>query len=296
MSGVHKDQQGCKFLRPEDVRKLGSYEFAPRNLAEGYLSGKHRSKNRGASVEFHDYRQYVRGDDPAMVDWRVYARSDRHYIKTFEQETNMECYIFLDSSASMGFGENISKLEYASFFSAALSYLVVKNRDRISLLTFDQSLREYRPPGSTAQHLDQIMQILESNQPGNETSISEALTKGYPLLKRKATVVILSDFFDDPVKVIKALNPYIHRGYRIYLFHVLSPEELLLNYDGIYTFHDSESGRKVVVNTNRLRSQYRKTIQEHIGVIRNLARRRGIIYSLARTDTSFFELFDQFSN
>ena len=126
-----------RYLRPEDIRKLQTFEFAPKAMVEGYLAGMHRSRQRGSSIEFHEYRQYVPGDDPAAVDWRVYARTDRHYLRTYNLETSMECHIFLDSSASMGFGAAPAKLEYASFFAAALCYLVLINHDRVSLLLFD---------------------------------------------------------------------------------------------------------------------------------------------------------------
>ena len=140
-----------KYLKPEDVLRLGNYEFGAKALVEGYLSGRHRSKSRGSSIEFHEYRQYSPGDDPAMVDWRVFARSDRHYLKTFEQETNMECHIFVDSSGSMGFKDQgeLTKLEYASFFAACLSWLVIKKNDRVSLQLFDDKVKSYFEAGST---------------------------------------------------------------------------------------------------------------------------------------------------
>lgn len=135
-----------KYLRPEDIRKLETFEFAPKAVVEGYLAGNHRSRSRGCSIEFRDYREYVHGDDPALIDWRVFARTDRYYLRTYEQETNMECHVFLDSSASMGFGRELSKLEYGSFFAAALCYLVTRNSDRVSLQLFDDSIRHFFPP------------------------------------------------------------------------------------------------------------------------------------------------------
>ncbi|MFT7304586.1 MAG: hypothetical protein ACI8UZ_003444, partial [Akkermansiaceae bacterium] len=160
-----------KYIRPEDVRRLANYEFGVKALVEGFLSGRHRSKERGASIEFAEYRQYVPGDDPALVDWRVFARTDKHYLKTFEQETNMECHIFLDSSASMGFQEDgpITKLEYASFFAACLSWLVVSKNDRVSLQIFDDKIRQFFEPGSTRRHLHNLLTALEHNEAGEKT-------------------------------------------------------------------------------------------------------------------------------
>lgn len=284
-----------KYLRPEDVRKLQTYEFAPKALVEGYLAGRHRSKTRGSSIEFHEYRQYTPGDDLKLVDWRVYARTDRHYLRTFEQETNMECHIFVDSSASMGFARKseISKLEYASFFAAALTYLVMRNGDRVSVQLFDDQIREFFPPGSTQSHLHQILNALERNQPGNETSVAHALEKSFPLLKRKGTLVVLSDFFDDPGAIFQALSPYIHRGYRIHLFHILTPAEIELEQRGLTTFLDLESGSRLVAHPENLRKRYKEAMQTHITGLRELATRRGVDYFLSPTSQHYFKLFDR---
>lgn len=282
-----------KYLRAEDIRRLASYEFAPRALVEGYLAGRHRSRTRGPSTEFRDYRQYVPGDDLKSVDWRVYARTDRYFLRTYELETNMGCHILLDSSASMGFGRGLSKLEYASFFAAALSYLVTKSGDRVSLLLFDEKIRQFHPPGSTNRHLQNLMNTLERNEPGQPTSLATALTRAFPLMPRRGMLVILSDFFDDPGAILTALNPYVHRGFSIHLFHVLAPEELDLEDRGLVAFHDLETRQRVVAHTDHLRTKYREAMQAHIQNLRQLAVRRRIDYTVARTDTHYFALFDK---
>lgn len=282
-----------KYLKPEDIRKLATFEFAPKALVEGYLSGRHRSLSRGSSIEFRDYRQYVQGDDPALIDWRIFARTDRHYLRTYEQETNMDCHVFLDSSASMGFGTSLTKLEYASFFAAALCYLVIKNTDRVSLQIFDDRIREFYPPGSTGKHLQNLMQALENNQPGNRTSLAEALTRSYPLLNRKGTLIVISDFFDDAPAIFAALGPYLHRGFKIHLFHILAPEEMDIEDKGLVTFTDLETGRKVIAHTDNLRKPYKDAIQSHINGLRQLAVRRNVDYVVSRTDTHYFKLFDR---
>lgn len=282
-----------KFLKAEDIRKLNSFEFAPRALVEGYLSGRHRSSARGSSINFRDYREYVPGDDLALVDWRVFARTDRHYLRTFEQEVNMECHIFLDSSASMAFGHTLSKLEYASFFAAALCYLVVKNTDKVSLQIFDEKIRHFYPLGSTGRHLTTLMHALEKNQAGNKTSIAEALRRSYPLLKRKGTLVVISDFFDDPAAIFAALSPYLHRGFQIHLFHILAPEELELEDKGLRVFDDMETRQRITAHTANIRERYRTAIDDHINALRELAVRRNVDYMMARTDTHYFKLFDR---
>ncbi len=284
-----------QYLRPEDIRKLQSFEFAPKALVEGYLSGRHRSRARGSSVEFHEYREYTPGDDLKLIDWRVFARCDKHFLRTFEQETNLECHLFLDSSASMGFtgGAELSKLEYGSFFAAALSYLVIRYGDRVSLQTFDDKIREFFPPGSTSGHLNRILHALENNTPGNETSLAAALTKSAPLLTRKGILVVVSDFFDNPGEIFQALSPYLHRGFRIHLFHLLSPGELELESRGLTTYRDLETGGRLIAHSGNLRERYREAIDSHITSLRQLSQRRGVEYSLHRTDSHFFELFDK---
>ncbi|MBI2442131.1 MAG: DUF58 domain-containing protein [Lentisphaerae bacterium] len=282
-----------RYLKAEDIRKLAGFEFAPRLLAEGYLSGRHTSHLRGSSVDFRDYRQYVPGDDRALLDWRVYARTDRRYVRTYDQETNLECHVFLDSSASMGFGQPLTKLDYASFFAAALCYLVVKNTDRVSLQIFDEKIRHYYPLGSTGRHLQNLMHALESNQPGNKTSTAEALQRSAPLLKRRGTLVVISDFFDDPVAIFSALNPYLHRGFRIHLFHILTPQELELEDRGLLLFDDMETRQRVIAHTGNIRGLYKQAMDRHINSLRELAMRRQVDYLLARTDTHYFKLFDR---
>lgn len=280
------------FLKPEDIRRLATYEFAPKALAEGYLSGRHMSRQLGASIEFHDYRAYSPGDDPALIDWRVYARLDRYYLRTFEQETNLECHVFLDSSGSMGFGEPLTKLQYASFFTAALCHLVLRHSDRVSLTLFDTQVRSFHPPGSTNRHMQTLMNALERNVPGMETNAAEALRRCLPLLTRRATLIVVSDFLDDPASIFEALSPYLHRGFRVHLFQVLDPRELDLPRHGLRTFIDLESGRKITAHTEAVRLAYRTIMETHIARLQDLAARRNVDFVLARTDTHYFTLFD----
>lgn len=288
-------QTQYQYIRPEDIRRLSHYEFGVKALVEGYLSGRHRSRERGASIEFKEYRQYAPGDDLSLIDWRVFARTDRHYLRTFEQETNMECHIFLDSSASMGFQDEgpITKLEYASFFAACLSWLVISKNDRVSLQLFDEKIRQFFEPGSTRRHLHQMLTALENNQPGGKTSLAEALRRAQPLIKRKGTLVVVSDFFDKPEEIFKALNPYLHRGFRVHLFHVLDPAELNLPDRGLSRFIDMETDDRLVVHTQTLRDAWKKEMHSHTQQLRRLAASRQVDYALTTTTESWFKLFDR---
>ena len=287
-----------KYLKPEDINRLRNYEFGAKALVEGYLAGRHRSKQRGSSTEFHEYRQYTPGDDPSMVDWRVFARSDRHYLKTFEQETNLECTIFVDSSASMGFKEKseLSKLEYASFFAACLAWLVVSKNDQVGLQIFDQDIRHHLPPGSTRKHLHTILNMLEANQPGSQTSLAKSLKRANPLIKRKGTIVILSDFFDSPQAIFQALNPYLHRGFRIHLFHILDPGEITLTDRGLVRFSDMENDEQLTLHTPSIKQAWDEELKLHTKALRSLAASRRVDYALISTKDSYFNLFDRLSH
>ena len=285
-----------RFLNPADIRRLKNYEFGAKAMVEGYLAGRHRSHQRGSSIEFHEFRQYAPGDDLARVDWRVFARNDKLFLRTFEQETNLECHIFLDCSASMGFPENsprLSKLEYASFFAAALAWWVISKNDRVSLTLFDHGIRKFLPPASTRQHLHDLLATLETNRPGSNTSITETLARAQPLLKRKGTLVILSDFFTEPAALFRALNPYIHRGFRIHLFHLLDPSELNLDDRGLSRFIDMETNDQLTVHPHALRDAWQQELLNHTRALRALASARRADYALTSTADPYFSLFDR---
>jgi len=280
------------YLRPEDMRRVASYEFAPKALVEGYFSGRHRSLDRGSSTEFRDYRPYTQGDDPQRIDWRVFARTDRHYLRNYHQETSMNCHILLDSSASMAFGRDPSKLQYASFFSAALAYLVIRGKDRVSLGLFDEGLRDFFPLGSTSKHLSRILTTLEQNRPGSQTGFAQVLKQAAPLIKGRGSLVILSDFLEEPAEVFDALGIYLHRGFRVYLFQILDPQELQLPDRGLSSFRDLETGQQVVAHAREIQGAYDEAMTAHQRALRALARRRQIHLQTARTDTHYFQLFD----
>ena len=286
-------QRRYQYLRPEDIRRLAGFEFAPKAVVEGYYAGRHVSRSRGSSVEFRDYRQYVPGDDLGLVDWRVYGRTDRFYLRTYDHETSMDCHLFLDSSASMGFGKDPSKLEYASFFTACLAYLVIRGGDRVSLQIFDRKIRTFIPPGSTGSHLNGLLNLLERNQPGERTSLAESLRSSFPLLKRRGILVVVSDFFDDPVEIFAALGPYLHRGFKVFLYHVLTPAEMELEDKGLVAFRDLETGQQVIAHTDDVRDGYLDAMGRHIDALRDLSTRRSVEYTVARTDTHFYQLFER---
>lgn len=286
---------GHQFLRPEDVRRLSNYRFAAKMMVEGWMSGRHRSRGRGASSNFLEYRQYSQGDDVRMVDWRVFARTDRHYMKTFEHETHLECHLFVDSSASMGFRDSgpMTKLEYASFFAACFAWLVVRGHDMVSLQLFDDHIRHFLPPGSSMKHLDQLLTRLEHNAPGGKTSVAAALERARGLLQRKGTLIIVSDFLDDPAAIFHALNPYLHRGFKVIMVQVLDPGEVSLDGQGAVRYRDMETGRKLVLNPSGVKDEYRRSFLRHRLALRDMAATRGVAFLSVTTKESYYGLFDE---
>ncbi len=283
------------YLDPRDIRRLKNLNFGMKTMVEGQASGRHRSRQRGASSEFHEFRQYADGDDMSKVDWRVFARTDKLFLRTFEQETNLECHVMLDCSASMAYkGKNsaLSKIEYASYFAAALAWWVVSKNDKVSLTMFDQGIRRFLPPGSTRGHLNDILNTLEANVAGSGTSITTALTRAHGLIKRKGLLVLISDFFVEPAELFRALNPYLHRGFRVHLFHILDAGERDLQHTGLARYVDMENGSPLTVHAPSLREEWKELMLQHTRSLRSLAMSRNAQYALTTTDEPYFTLFD----
>jgi uncharacterized protein (DUF58 family) len=229
------------------------------------------------------------------VDWRVFARTDKVFLRTFEQETNMELHLLVDSSASMGFplAHGVTKLDHASFFAACLAYLVVRQTDKVSLHLFDDKVRTSLPSGGTRAHLHQCLSALEKNQAGGPTSLAAALERTLPLITRRGTLVILSDFYEDPAAIFKALNPALHRGFKIHLFHVMTPMELDIGDVGLTRFIDQETNERLTIHSEEVRAGYRDAVRERIQRLRSMAASRRVDWMLARTDESYFALLDR---
>lgn len=284
-----------QYLKPEDVLKLKSYEFAPRMLVEGYFAGTHHSSRKGQSSDFFDYREYSPGDDVRSIDWKVFARSDRYFVRLFEQYTDMVCYLFLDSSASMGYGQPFSKIDYCSFFTAALSYLIVKQGDLVSLTVSDDKIREHFPPGGTHSHLTNILNCMERNSARERTNLAEVLVRATPLLQKRGILVIISDLLDDLGRFFAALNPYLHRGFEVMIFHVLHPDEIALPPAGYVRFEDMETGARLTTDSNSITKSYASAVEQFRLNIRSLATRKRLSYTFASTKTHYFNLFDEFT-
>lgn len=277
-----------KYLDPEVVGKLKGMELKARMVVEGFIAGLHKSPYHGFSVEFAEHRQYMPGDNIRDIDWRVYAKSDRFYIKQYEEETNLKGYLLLDCSASMGYKSNgTAKLEYGSLLAAALSFLMLKQRDAVGLVTFDEKIRRYVPPRSKSGHLHVLLQELANQAPTDKTDISSTLHEMAERINRRGLVIILSDLFDDPHKIISGLKHFRHKHHEVILFHILDPRERDFAFSSEAVFKDMETGEEITTLPWQIRKHYQRATKEFSDLIASECRQSRIDYHLIDTSVPF---------
>ncbi|MCS7176106.1 MAG: DUF58 domain-containing protein [Candidatus Kapabacteria bacterium] len=254
-----------QYLKPELLMRLQSLELRARYVVEGFLVGLHRSPYHGFSVEFSEHRQYQPGDEPRLIDWKVYARTDRFYVKQFEEETNVRTLLVLDCSASMGFHHEgvVSKWGYAAVYAAALAYLLLRQKDAVGLALYAADLRLYRPPSARASHFQEIVTALESAEPQGETNVANALSQLAERLRRRSLVVVMSDFLDEPGTTVRALRRLRAQKHEVIAFQVLEPVERTLALGRAAEFHDMETGERVAAHPYFLRRDYQQAVEQH---------------------------------
>ena len=247
-----------RFLDPAIISRLGTMELKARTVVEGFLSGLHRSPYKGFSVEFAEYRQYLPGDDLSTLDWKVYARTDRHYVKKYEEETNLECHLLLDQSASMSYrgAAPMSKLEYGSVLAGSLAYLMHRQRDATGLIAFDEQIRFRLPAAARPGHLHALLLALERLKAGQRSDVARPLHQLAEALLKRSLVVLISDLLDDPEPVIKGLKHLRFRGTDVVVFQVLDPHELTFPFRGASKFKDLETAQEVVADPTTARKAY----------------------------------------
>src|SRR5476651_2383278 len=234
------------FLDPAVVARLGTLELKVRTIVEGFLSGLHRSPFKGFSVEFAEYRQYIPGDALSTIDWKVYARSDRYYVKKFEEETNLDCHLMLDVSGSMAYGSRgITKFEYGACLAASLGYLMNRQRDAVGLMAFDDRIVSMLPASARPGHLMALLVTLDRLRTGHKTNVSKPLHQLANTLTRRGIVVLISDLLDDPDEVIRGLKHFQFRGIDVIVFHVLDPDEIDFPFDRPTRFEDMETAEEI---------------------------------------------------
>ena len=253
-------ETAVQYLDPQVLSKLQGLDLIARLVVEGFMTGLHKSPYHGFSVEFAEHRQYMPGDALKHVDWKLYGKSDRFYVKIYEQETNLRSYLLLDASASMGYASEgrVSKYQYASYLAAALAYLMNSQQDAVGLLTFRDAIDRLIPPRSSRSHLKLLLTHLERTKPGSTTAMGSALEYLAERIKRRSLVILLSDLMDDPEKVVRGLKHFRHRGNEVVVFHILDPYEVRFPFRREAGFVDVETGRELVTQPWEIAGEYRR--------------------------------------
>lgn len=276
-----------KYLDPQTLVKLDGLELRAQRIVEGYVAGLHRSPYHGFSIEFAEHREYVPGDDLRYVDWKVFGKTDKVYLKQFEEETNLLTYLLLDTSESMryqGPDSPLSKLEYAKCVAAAIAYLVLKQQDSIGMVTFDQQVRTLVRPSSRPTHLQQLVHVMDEADGERKTATGPIFHDLAERLRKRGIVVILSDLFDDVSSMLAGLKHFRHRRHEVIVFHVLDPAELEFPFRRTTLFKGLEALPEVLTEPQTLRRAYLQAIERFQREVRHACRSQHVDYLLLRTD------------
>jgi uncharacterized protein (DUF58 family) len=277
-----------KYLDPAVISRLKGIDIKARLVVEGFVSGLHRGPYKGFSVEFAEHRQYMPGDPIRYIDWKVYGKTDRFYIKEYEEETNLRAYIIIDGSGSMGYSSNaITKLEYGCYLGASLAYLMLKQQDSVGLLIFDTKLRKYIPPRSVRKHLHVLLKELAGLKAREETDLGQSLHELAQRVKRRGLVILISDLLDDEERVIRGLKLFRHMKHEVIVFHVLDPYEVAFPFEHEVILRDMETAEEVPAVPWEIRREYRDRVAAWIDKYRTVLRQSGIDYVPLKTSTTF---------
>lgn len=277
-----------KYLQPETVSQLSRLDIIARLVVEGFITGLHRSPYHGFSVEFSEYRPYMPGDPLKNIDWKVLGRTERHYVKQFEEETNLKAYLLLDASGSMKFRSgDTTKFQYASYLSAALAYLMLMQRDAVGLVTFDKKMKSYHPPRSMMSYLNVLLKEIDSTEATGETRISDIFHDLAERIKRRGLVIVFSDLMDDPDAILTALKHFRHRKHEVIVFHILDPMERNFNFKNDTEFINLESDEKIQTQPWHIKQAYLNLMGEFQDRFKRECRQHRIDYVTMDTGQPF---------
>ena len=282
------NNQLLKYLQPEVISTVKNLELVARLVVEGYLTGRHRSPFHGFSVEFSQHRPYMPGDNLRFIDWKVFGRTDRYYIKQFEEETNLRSHILLDVSKSMQYGsDTFTKAQYASYLSAGLTYLMLQQRDSTGLVLFDDTVQSIVPPKSVFSHLNVILQELDNAEYGDDTNISAALHHVAERIHKRGLIILISDLLDDPHTILNGLKHFRHNKHEILVFHIIDPKEQEFDFSGDIVFEDIESSDKIKTQPRYIREMYRQKFNEFLDYLKVNFSNNRIDYQQLYTTTPY---------
>jgi uncharacterized protein (DUF58 family) len=272
-------------LTPDIISRLNNLSLKARFVVEGFIVGLHKSPYHGFSVEFSEHRAYGAGDEIRHVDWKLWGKTDRFFIKQFEEETNLKSYLLVDQSLSMTYkSKKMTKLEYAQILAASLGYLMLKQQDAVGLTLFDDRIRVNIPARSKRSHLNIILSQMQNIIAGPETTIAPVLHKTAEAINKRGLIILISDLFDDPDKVLSGLQHFRYKGHEVIVFHVLDPQELTLDFTQRTRFRDMESGEEIVTDPWHIQSDYQKSMEQFCDYIKSNCRQKNIDYVQLSTD------------
>jgi uncharacterized protein (DUF58 family) len=287
-----------KYLQPAVVAQLANMELRARLVVEGFITGLHKSPYHGFSVEFTEHRQYMPGDEIKHIDWKAYGKTERFYIKQFEEETNLKSYLIIDVSKSMDYASkgNLTKFEYVSYIAAALSYLMIEQRDAVGLTLFDEGIRLSLPPRATRSYLKELLKELELAKPAKTTGTAASLHRIAEQIKRRGLVIVLSDFFDKPESVMTALKHFRHKGHEVVVMQVLDPLECSFAFGSDAIFKDLETQEELMTQPWHIQSAYQHSMQEFLKYYKVQCRNNNIDYLLLDTSVPFDKALFEYLN
>jgi uncharacterized protein (DUF58 family) len=275
------------YFDPKVLAGISNLALRARWVVEGLLSGVHKSRAKGFSVEFEEHREYTPGDEIRRIDWKAFGKFDRYFIKEYEDETNLRAYLLLEGSASMNYAsDGISKFDYGCTLTASLAYLILKQQDAAGVVTFSNRIESFVPPRAKRDYLMQILHALENRGPAGETNVGKILDELAGQIKRRGLIILISDLLDEPEQVLKGLRQFRFKGNDVIVFHLLDPAELELPFDGNILFEDLEAANlEVIADPRAIRATYQQVVQEFITDMRKQCHDNAIDYQLISTAT-----------
>ncbi len=284
-----------KYMNPEIINKIDNLSLRAKLVVEGFIIGMHKSPYHGFSVEFSEHRPYGYGDEIKYIDWKLWGKTDRFYIKQFEEETNLKCNIILDKSSSMSFGSNnITKFDYSKSLAAALSYLMIKQQDAIGLTTFDDKIDVSIKPKSKISHLNLLLKTMHNSKIGGETNISNLLHIMAESIHKRGLVILISDLLDKEKNIIEGLRHFRYRGHEVIIFHIIDPKEQDLDYNQNINFIDIENNSAIMADSRIIRDKYNKAFNSFCEFYENECYQNKIDYIRITTDSSLDKALMQY--
>ena len=275
------------YFDPKVLAGISNLALRARWVVEGLMSGVHKSRAKGFSVEFEEHREYSPGDEIRRIDWKALGKFDRYFIKEYEDETNLRAYLLVDASASMNYAsDGITKFDYACTLTASLAYLILKQQDAAGVVTFSNRIEAFIPPRAKRDYLTQILHALENRGPGGETNVGKILDDIAGQIKRRGLIILVSDLLDEPAQILKGLRQFRFKGNDVIVFHLMDPAELNLPFDGNILFEDLEAANlRVITDPRTIRTTYQQVINEFIAELRKQCHDNAIDYQLISTAT-----------